>query len=212
MILLVSSRMNDYLIHNFFMIYKSNESFKNVKIEKFKTNSISKILDLCRRNALDEMKYLILDLSILQDSYEQLLNALLEMKKLLKQETRIIILAFNISENLINTLIRNQFYNLIIGENDYITYEQIKTSFSEYGTRYSQVSKYIDEKEKTKFERVKGFIIKVLSAFKIGNKKNELVKNIYLDDKKEINSAENHVYNLLDESLEEVESYEKIEL
>ena len=211
MILLVSSRMNDYLIRNFFMIYKSNETFKNVRIEKFKTNSVSKILDLCRRNALDEVKYLILDLSILQDSYEQLLNALLEMKKLLKQETRIIILAFNISESLINTLIRNQFYNQIIGENDYITYEQIKTSFSEHGTRYSQVSKYIDEKEKTKFERIKVLILRVLSAFKISNKKNELVKNIYLDDKKE-SIVENHVYNLLDESLDDIENYEKVEL
>lgn len=191
MISLLTSEINSYVIKNFFQ--KNENDFPNVTFRKDYTNSIKEYMSKAR--SLNHLEYVIIDLSILTDNQIDLIRSLIKLRSQLPN-TRIIILALNVmySDSVITELIKNQFFNIIIGENEYIIETNIRNCFSEDGMKYSQISKYIKSKSEQNFlqkckDRIKFYIERKK------RKRISEIEEINIDESTEHDEQDNNLYD-----------------
>lgn len=145
MTLLLGSEINKNVIQNFFD--KNKEEFPDMHITKEYTNSLKKYLS--RLQNFNHLEYIIVDLSVITDDAKDLIDSLIRLHTMLgENDTRIIIIAIGINNNaIISDLIRNQIFNIVIGENDYIIESHIRKCFSKSGMKYSEISKLVNQKQ-----------------------------------------------------------------
>lgn len=188
MTLLLGSEINKNVIQSFFD--KNKEEFPDMYIKKEYTNSLKKYLN--RFQMFNHLKYIVVDLSVITDDTKDLIDAFIRLHTMIgDNDTRIIIIAIGMNNNtVVSELIKNQFFNIVIGENDYIIESHIRKCFSKNGMRYSEISKLINQKQESV-----SFLKKILKKIKIlSNSQNDgdyevvFIKNdndLKCDDEKE---------------------------
>lgn len=191
MTLLLGSEINKNVIQSFFD--KNKEEYPDMHITKEYTNSLKKYLS--RLQNFNHLDYIIVDLSVIADDAKDLIDSLIRLHTIIgENDTRIVILAIGINNNaIISDLIRNQIFNIVIGENDYIIESHIRKCFSKTGMKYSEISKLVNQKQ----EKV-SFLKKMLNKIRfLTNSQNDGdYEIVYIKSESEVERSKEESHEL----------------